>query len=90
MLGMYLAVDHIEYQRREIHRLFEHIRQDRISPEERAKMIEEYHQEELHRTGFDEGKLFAAKGMLKKGIAHDIIAEITGASIEDLKEFPDV
>jgi predicted transposase/invertase (TIGR01784 family) len=83
-------VDETLYQRREIHKLFEHIRQDRISPEERAGMIEEYHYEELHQAGFDEGKLFAAKGMLKKGISHEIIAEITGISIEELRELTDV
>ncbi len=83
-------VDETQYHRTEIHKLFNSIQQDQISPEERARMIEEYHQEELHQTGFDEGKIFVAKGMLKKGIAHDIIAEVTGISAEALRELPDV
>ncbi len=79
-------VDETQYHRAEIHKLFDHICQDQISPEERAGMIEEYHQEEIHRTGFDEGKIFVAKGMLEKEVAHDIIAEVTGLSVEELKE----
>lgn len=83
-------VDETQYHRTEIRKLFDHIQQDQISPEERAQMIEEYHQEELHQTGFDEGKIFVAKGLLKKGIAHDIIADTTGISVEELADLQDI
>ena len=77
-------VDETHYHREEIRKLFDAIQQDRISPEERARMIDEYHQDELQQSRFDEGKLFVAKGLLKKGISLDIIAETTGIPTEEL------
>ncbi len=69
-----------------IQKLFDHIQKDHISPEERAQMIEESHLEELQQTQFDEGKMFVARGLLKKGIPLDIIAETTGISEEELAQ----
>ncbi|MGB5685308.1 MAG: hypothetical protein WBM35_05825, partial [Candidatus Electrothrix sp.] len=75
-------VDEKRYSRPEIHKLFDHIQKDRISPAERANMIEEYHQEELQRAQFDEGKLAVAKALLKEGIPPHIIAKTTGFPLD--------
>jgi hypothetical protein len=48
-------VDESQYPEGIIQKLFESIRRDHLSPEERARMIEEYHQEELQQTKFEEG-----------------------------------
>lgn len=85
-------VDESQYHRPEIRKLFECIRRDRISPDERARMIEEYHQEELQSTKFEEGQLEGklarqieiARSLLHKGVAVDIIVETTGCSREDI------
>ncbi len=77
-------VDETQYHRAEIQKLFDYIQRDRISPEERARMIDEYHQEELQTTRFEEGKMAEkitiAEALLKKGVAHDIITDTTGLS----------
>jgi hypothetical protein len=49
-------------------------------------MIEEYHQEELQKTQFDEGKLAVAKALLQEGIAPDIIVKTTGFPLEVILE----
>ncbi|WP_446011938.1 hypothetical protein [Candidatus Electrothrix sp.] len=49
-------------------------------------MIEEYHQEELQKTQFDEGRLAVAKALLKEGIAPDIIAKTTGFPLDVIME----
>ena len=85
-------VDEDQYQRPEIRKLFEAIQRDHISPDERARMIDEYHQEELQSTNYAEGKLKGmaarqaeiAEALLHKGVAIDIIAETTGFSHADL------
>ncbi|MCI5184088.1 MAG: hypothetical protein D3905_17180 [Candidatus Electrothrix sp. AS4_5] len=43
---------------------------------------EEYHQGELQKAQFDEGKLAVAKALLQEGITHDIIAKTTGFSLD--------
>ena len=78
-------VDEKRYSRPEIHKLFDNIQKDRISPAERAHMIEEYHQEELQRAQFDEGKMAVAKALLKEGIPPHIIAKTTGFSLDAIK-----
>ncbi len=90
-------VDETQYHHAAIQKLFEVIQRDHISPEERARMIDEYHQEELQTTKFEEGKLEGtsegklvrqteiARALLQKGIALDIIAETTGLSYEELR-----
>ncbi len=73
-----------------IHKLFDAIQQDHVSPEERARMIDEYHQEELQQTQFEEGKRLRqqeiAASLLKEGIAWDIIVKTTGSSQKELEE----
>ena len=79
-------VDESRYHRAEIQKLFESIQRDHISPEERARMIDEYHQEELHHTAVKEEKWAIAKTLLKKGVELTIIAEATGLSLQELTE----
>ena len=77
-------VDESQYGQGAIQKLFEAIRRDHLSPEERSRMIEEYHQEELQQMQFEEGrkeeKQLIAKNLLLKGIAPDLVAEATGLS----------
>lgn len=61
-------VDENDYQRDEIRRVFELIQKDTISPQERTKMIEEYHLEEGKRAAFSEGIEEGVKKGLEKGI----------------------
>ncbi|MGB5687612.1 MAG: PD-(D/E)XK nuclease family transposase [Candidatus Electrothrix sp.] len=58
-------VDESQYPKGIIQKLFESIRRDQLSPEERARMIEEYNQEELQQTKFEEG---VHKGEKKKAV----------------------
>lgn len=81
-------VDESQYHRAEIQKLFASIQRDHLSPEERARMIEEYHQEELQQTTFEEGKrvggLELARALLQKGVSLELILEATGLSQEEL------
>lgn len=82
-------VDETQYQRAEIRKLFEAIRRDHLSPEERARMIDEYHQSELQQTRFQEGKLARqaeiARALLQQGIPEPVIRETTGVSEDELR-----
>ena len=49
-------VNENDYKNPNIKRLFELIEKDQITPEERARMKDEYSQGELEKKGFDEGK----------------------------------
>ena len=92
-------VDESLYQQNAIQKLFAAIQRSKFSPEERARMIEEYHQEELHKSKFEEGKAagiaeghkaamrLVAERMLRQGIALELIAEATGFSVDELAEF---
>ena len=81
-------VDEGQYHRAEIQKLFDAIRREQISPDERARMIDESHQEELQTTKFEDGKLAGrretAQALLRKGIPVEIIAETTGLSLEEI------
>ena len=91
-------VDESQYPEGVIQKLFESIRRDHLSPEERARMIEEYHQEELQQTKFDEGKqegvkegekkkaVQVARNLLKTGgLDIQSIAAMTELSEEEVK-----
>jgi len=79
-------VEESEYQNPLIRRIFDHIEQDRISPEERARMFEEYNREQGKQEAFAEGKaegvIEVARTMLEKGIAPSVIADVTGLSMD--------
>ena len=67
-------VEESNYHHPQIRKVFEFIEPDLVSPDERARMIEEYHLQEK----IDEGKLEIAKRMLAKGMETAFIAELTG------------
>jgi len=85
-------VDETQYHHAAIQKLFEAIQRDHISPDERARMIDEFHQEELQQTKFDEGmdegknvrQREIALALLQEGIGCDLIIKTTGLSQEDL------
>lgn len=86
-------VDESQYQQSAIHKLFAAIQRSQFSPEDRARMIEEYHQEELQQAKFAEGmqegrkeeKRLIALSLLRKGIASDLVAEAVGLSALELR-----
>jgi len=95
-------VDETLYPNPIMQKLFDLIQRDDISPDERARMFDEYsfqlHKIEAHQEGFSEGlekgiekgiqkgKLETAKAMLQKGIDKSTIAEITGLNIEEVSK----
>ena len=60
-------VDESHYTRPEIHQVFEIIKKDLVTPQERAKMIEESHQEELKQDSFEQG--------IEQGIEQGVVKE---------------
>ncbi len=63
-----------------------HVEQDHISPSERARMFDEYNEEELKRTLFEEGvskgkqtrDLEIVRALLAEGMPLAIIARVIG------------
>jgi len=82
------TVDETTYADPQILNVFDEIEQDLVSPVERAKMFEEYNQEELRQTQFEQGlKLGAlnkereiARSMLADGMELARITHLTGLS----------
>jgi len=70
--------------------IFRLIQRNSISPQEMARIKEEYSLEEARQVkylaGLEEGKLLIAKTMLKKGLEYGFIQEVTGVSLEALRE----
>ncbi|MCI5149420.1 MAG: hypothetical protein D3916_08545 [Candidatus Electrothrix sp. MAN1_4] len=77
-------VDESLYRRAEIQKLFTTIQIDHISPEERACMIEEYHQEELQEVAVEEGKRDIASSLLRQGVPVEVVAKATGVPMGEL------
>jgi len=87
-------VDESQYTLSEIHTAFAHIEEDGITPDERARMIEESYVQKAERRGieegieigiekgielgFIEGKLATAKSMLAEGLDIKTVIKITG------------
>jgi flagellar biosynthesis/type III secretory pathway protein FliH len=69
-------VDETQYDNEIIQRMFEHIEQDSVTPQERARMFDEYGQEQLRR---DEYKLGVAEGEAKGKAEGKIEALLTVA-----------
>jgi predicted transposase/invertase (TIGR01784 family) len=69
-------------------RIFNLISQDSISPQERARMKDEYSMEQLQQDKFEQGRVSekqeTARKMLVKGYDLAEIAELTGFSSEEL------
>jgi len=83
-------VDENNYTVAEVRKIFDYIEKDLISPEERAKMFDEYGEEQLKQDKFEEGQKKAnlenAQKMLAKGFDTEIIAEITGLDAEIINQ----
>ncbi|WP_417914894.1 PD-(D/E)XK nuclease family transposase [Candidatus Electronema sp. JM] len=85
-------VDETQYQQSAIQKLFDAIRRDQMSPDERARMIDEFHLEELQQTKFAEGQEAGknvrqreiAAALLREGIAVDIVMKTTGLSQQEI------
>lgn len=85
------TVDESDYENPLIQRIFDLIEQDRVSPEERAKMFEEYNQEALKQDTISQTKVGIAQAMLAKAMDVALIAELTGLSeieVVTLQESP--
>ena len=94
-------VDEATYQHPLIHRIFDHIEQDQVSPEERFRMIEEYNQEQYKRTlaqeaktegkaegkieGETEAKVAIARSLVAEGATMALIAKVTGLREEEIR-----
>jgi len=91
-------VDEAKYTNPSIQALFDVIEQDKITPEERARMKEEHNHEEAETQNFNEGKNEGIKEGEEKGVketarkfkangklTEEEIANITGLSLEIVK-----
>ncbi len=86
-------VDESHYHNVMIQKIFDTIEEDGITPTERARMFDQYNDEEQKQTAFDEGlkkgKLetlqTVAIGMLAKGLDSETIVEFTGLTLADIE-----
>jgi predicted transposase/invertase (TIGR01784 family) len=86
------VVEEANYQHPQVRRIFDLIERDQISPDERARMIEEYNREQLRRETFAEGKaegerqekIKIARALLTTGVDLALIVQATGLSLEEV------
>lgn len=71
-------IDESKYHLPEIKKVIENIEENSVSPEEKARMIEESYLEEALTKGIELGKIEIAKTMLAKNLAISMIMELTG------------
>ncbi|MFZ4790181.1 MAG: hypothetical protein ACOYMW_04695 [Candidatus Competibacteraceae bacterium] len=71
-------VDKLKYHPSEIKKEIGHIEENSVSPEEKARMIEESYVEEAIIKGIELGKVEIAKTMLAKNLSVSVIMELTG------------
>lgn len=77
-------VEENDYQHPQIRRIFDLIETDRISPEERAQMFEEYNRQQLRQEARQERNLEIACSLLTQGIDVTVIATATGLSTGEI------
>lgn len=90
-------VDETGYDNDIIKKIFNHIEQDMVSPEERARMFDEHGQEALrqqaHQEGHQEGRAEEreemVRAMLAKGIPVATIADVAGLSEAEILALKD-
>jgi predicted transposase/invertase (TIGR01784 family) len=82
-------VEENDYTVAEVRKIFDYIEKDKVSPEERAQMFDEYNEEQLKQDKFEEGLKKGikegadkntekiAKEMLRKKMDISLISEIT-------------
>ncbi len=83
-------VDETRYTHPAIQKVFDTIEKDLVTPDERARMFEEYNQETKKREVFEEGKvegrLETAQNLLSMGtLTVTQIAKVTGLTIKQVK-----
>lgn len=79
------TVDETAYQRPEIQKIFGLIEEELISPEERARMKDEYNEEQLRRDQFKKGVLQTAKNLKKMNVTIEMIMQATGLSRAEIE-----
>ncbi|BAP54349.1 hypothetical protein THII_0052 [Thioploca ingrica] len=77
-------VEETHYHLPEIQKIFQHIAKDLLSPQERTRMIEEYHLEELKQSTAQQKAIEIASNLLIKGLPLAMIAEVTGLSATEI------
>ncbi|KOR30465.1 hypothetical protein TI05_13940 [Achromatium sp. WMS3] len=81
-------IDEATYTRSEILKIFQLIEKDTISPEDRARMLDERREEAYGVTKYQEGKAEEARrtahAMLKEGIDIELVCKITGLAKDDI------
>jgi hypothetical protein len=79
----------IDYQHPQIRRVFDLIESDRILPEERAAMFEEYNRQQLRDEARQEEKAAIARSLLAQGIDVTVIATAIGLSPQTIMTLPE-
>ena len=82
-------VEENDYQHPQIRRVFDLIESDRILPEERAIMFEEYNRQQLRDEARQEEKAAIARSLLAQGIDISVIATATGLSAQAIMALPE-
>ncbi|TAN49526.1 MAG: Rpn family recombination-promoting nuclease/putative transposase [Methylococcaceae bacterium] len=77
-------VDESQYQLSEIQKVLAHIEEGGVTPDERARMIDESYIGEAEKRGIEQGILEMAKAMLKEGFDMKSIVKITGLTEETI------
>lgn len=77
-------VEETHYHLPEIQKIFQHIAKDLLSSQERTRMIEEYHLEELKQSTAQQKAIEIASNLLTKGLPLAMIAEVTGLSVTEI------
>jgi len=77
-------VNEDDYSNPHISRLFERIEKDKITPEERARMKDEYNHEESEKQAVEEKTLETAKKLKALGVSEETIASATGLSLNEV------
>lgn len=87
-------IDESSYCVSEVQKIIAYIKDDEISPEERATMIEEYHNEESQIRALKRAELLTkisiAKNMQANNLDIKSIASMTGLSEEHIKKIDDI
>jgi predicted transposase/invertase (TIGR01784 family) len=83
-------VEETLYQKTAIQTIFKQIKKDLITPQEYARMKDEYSEEQWRKEQdekqYKEGKRDTAKKMLEKGMDISLVTEMTGFSTEELQK----
>jgi hypothetical protein len=79
-------VDESHYKLAEIQKVFQHIERDDISPDEKARMIEEYHLEEAIDESVKKAKKTIIKNMLANNISMATIIEVTDLTANEIED----